>query len=354
MSIHVVNPELEMKLAAQRRNSTIASLIIGSLLVCLLALIFWAIGIKLFSNKTPVFETYISEDVVDNPIKKAVIMPPLNKQPSPSQSPSDRLILPNVSSEISIPEVDVSTEPLVVEYSAGSQFGDGFNGSFGDGKNSRGGNINFFVPGIKGERICFVIDYSQSMKRGNRIALLKAELEKTISELPAGLNYQLIFFAGPTWVAGSNVSGGKSRPIITSGNKTYKWSSTSTFDYAPVGDVQPVEWLKASPSQIEKSLEHVRNTPLIFGTSWESPIEMALQMSPKPDEIVFLTDGDSGKNTVKKAKKLAALAAEEGVVINAISLMHPKAWEAMKILAELTGGMFALIDENGNKVEKLK
>ena len=45
MSKYIVNPELEARLIAQRRVSTIASLFVGLLLMALLALLFWLIGI---------------------------------------------------------------------------------------------------------------------------------------------------------------------------------------------------------------------------------------------------------------------------------------------------------------------
>jgi hypothetical protein len=40
---------------------------------------------------------------------------------------------------------------------------------------------------------------------GQRDKLMRDELEKSIKEMPTGAKYQLIFFAGPAWVAGSEV-----------------------------------------------------------------------------------------------------------------------------------------------------
>ena len=51
MSKYIVNPELEARLTAQRRASSIASLFVGLLLMALLALLFWLIGIQIFSFK---------------------------------------------------------------------------------------------------------------------------------------------------------------------------------------------------------------------------------------------------------------------------------------------------------------
>jgi len=62
-----------------------------------------------------------------------------------------------------------------------------------------GSGFSFFGQPGGGGNVAFVIDYSKSMEKGNKIGLLKSELKKTIESLPNGMKYQLIYFAGPTW-----------------------------------------------------------------------------------------------------------------------------------------------------------
>ena len=69
MSIHAqISPEVEATLAAQRRNSTIASLIVGILLMSLIALVFWYLKDLIYSNKTEAIVSYIPDEQVDEEI----------------------------------------------------------------------------------------------------------------------------------------------------------------------------------------------------------------------------------------------------------------------------------------------
>ena len=76
---------------------------------------------------------------------------------------------------------------------------------------------------------------------------------------------------------------------------------------------------------------------------------MALDMKPKPDLVVFLTDGASGSDSSEKAKKLGNSAKTRGIKVNTIALMEPRAREAMAELARRAGGSFALIGEDCKK-----
>ena len=78
---------------------------------------------------------------------------------------------------------------------------------------------------------------------------------------------------------------------------------------------------------------------------------MAFDMDPLPNSIVFMTDGSAPGDPVEVAEGIASRAKKEGIVINTIALMEPKAADAMETLAKGTGGVFALINENGEKVD---
>ena len=93
-------------------------------------------------------------------------------------------------------------------------------------------------------------------------------------------------------------------------------------------------------------------TGLVLGTTWLTPLEMALDMKPKPELVVFLTDGVSGKDSAEIAKDMGNRAKTRGIRINTISLMEPAAHKAMADLAERAGGEFSLIGEDGKKVKQ--
>ena len=353
MSLHVVNPELEAQLAAQRRNSTIASIIVGILLMALVALAFWAIGVHIFTERAEPMVAFQEETLVEDEIEKEKITTEVQKTPpsSPS-SASPPIISAATTSDFSIPSPEVATESLAVDFGDSEGFASGWGGGSGTGFGSGGGS-SFSLMGekISGERICFVIDYSASMG-GQRIKLLKEELNKTIEKLPNGTEYQMIFFAGPAWIAGSNVNSNKGGATIKYEGKEFKWEGKGAHNWWQVGRKQPVEWLKQSSSVRKKSLEAIQNTGLVWGTSWTAPVEMALDMKPKPELVVFLTDGASGGDSFEKAQKLGRTARAKRIKVNTIALMEPKARDAMAELARAAGGSFSLIGADGKKVEQ--
>ena len=56
-----------------------------------------------------------------------------------------------------------------------------------------------------------------------------------------------------------------------------------------------------------------------------------------------MTDGSSGSKGLQYAKELGKRAAKEGIVINSVALMEPKAEEGMKVLAQLSGGTAMMV-----------
>ena len=74
-------------------------------------------------------------------------------------------------------------------------------------------------------------------------------------------------------------------------------------------------------------------------------------MQPKPELVVFLTDGVSGKDSDQIAKRMGDLASSRSIRVNTIALMEPKARKAMAELARRSGGEFSLIGGNGKKVK---
>ena len=205
-----------------------------------------------------------------------------------------------------------------------------------------------------GQKICFVIDYSASM-RGKRIELLKAELGKTIHDLPDGIRYQLLFFAGPVWTAGDTIAryepGTGRKNTVTHKGKDYNWSYKKSFGAMAPSEEFKVEWQLSTPKNREVTARWVQETPLVYGTDWKSPLFIAMGMAPKPDLVIFLTDGLS-INALGKAQDAARVAKKSKIQVNTIALMKPQAREALQLLASETGGEFSLINEDGQKVDE--
>jgi von Willebrand factor type A domain len=241
--------------------------------------------------------------------------------------------------------VDV-TAPAI-DFGNGDDFGDGW--SSGSGSGDGGGGASFFNQKVKAKRLAYVIDYSQSMK-GVRDKLMREELGKSISQLEDGMQYQMIFFAGPVWVAGQEVTmqKGNRSAFVKDGGRKYEWiSKGAATDWEPEGKQQVPEWLSVSQSNLRATAKHVKETPLVYGTIWNHPLEMALSMDPKPDVIFFMTDGIAGTQSAAVAKKLGQKANSMNVIINTVALMVPAAQDPLKELAKRSGGQFSIVKEGG-------
>lgn len=351
MSRHAkVTPEAEQKLRNQKRNSTISAIIISLLSFALIVAILFYIALSPLFKNTEEMVTYNSGGENEEPITKPEMTNQVEKKPSSPAASMAKVIAASTPSATSIPVPDVTVVEPSLDFGDGNDFGDGWGSGSGNGAGG-GGGFSFFNQKIKAERVCYVIDYSGSMG-GKKILLLKEELKKSITALPDRVDYQLLFFAGPVWVAGDTVTGSKKNFIVTSKGKEYEWIAPGgAHSYHPKDKRQQVEWLTSTKRQRMKSLEAIQDTKLVYGTIWDHPLEMALEMKPKPDVIFFMTDGSAGGNSKNIAKEIGRKAKKEGVIINTIALMLPKAKEAMGDLAKSTGGIFTMVDKDGKTSE---
>ncbi len=345
MSTHAqLTPEAEQQLRNQKRNSTISAIIISLLSCALLVAILFYIALASFSKNQEELVTYSSGVESDEKITKPEMTNEVAKKPSSPSSSMSKVIASSTPSPTAVPVPDITIEEPSLDFGDGNDFGDGW-GS-GSGTGSGGGGVSFFKQSIKAERIAYVIDYSASM-RGKKFELMKKELAKSVKALPDSVDYQLIFFAGPVWVGGDEIHGGGKGETVsfTRDGKPYSWRGKDA------ADVPRAEWLKSDKEQRKKSLQIIKDTPMIFGTRWDLPIQYALDMTPKPDVIFFMTDGTAGKDTGSTAKKIGKNAKRKGVIINCVALMEPKAKDAMADIAKQTGGIFTEVKENGRTIQ---
>lgn len=319
----------------------------------MLVLIGLVLGLFLLPKITKdevVIVTYAYEQEKEKPERKTP-KETVQKKPSAPSASVAKVITSTAVADISIPVPDVEVTALNTDFGMDGDFGSGWGGGSGSGS----GSASFFNTKTKANRVAYVIDYSASM-RGQREALMRAELARSVGELKGQLDYQLIFFAGPAWVAGDQVQlvkNGVSK--VTSDGKTYEWNSGGgdhNFTVKDEDKAQVPKWLKPKSSQIKKSMELIQETKLVWGTTWEPAIDMALRMKPRPNVIFFMTDGSCGGNMVQLAEEIGKKAKKEGVMINTVAMMQPKTKDAMLKMAEESGGSFTLIKEDGKPYDK--
>lgn len=350
MSLHAqLSPEALAKLHKQQRNSTITSIIISVLIVILLGIILLFILLPQVDNFTPEIVSYQSGKEDDEKPDKREMSRHVERKPSAPSSSMAKVIAANTTSPTAIPVPETEVPDPSTDFGNGDDFGDGWGDGSGFGG---GGGGSFFGVPIKGDRILYIIDYSASMS-GLKAKLMRAELAKSVYKLPHDKKYQMIFFAGPVWVAGNGVSmkGHASAVISGKGGHKFKWTGgKGAGNWKENGKKQKPEWLQATDSSVKKSRTLVQKSKLIWGTNWENPLAMAFRMKPLPNVIIFMTDGVAPGNPIGIATKYAALAKKNHIIINSIALMEPKAAKAMSKLATGTGGQFSLINAKGKKV----
>ncbi|MCH2063180.1 MAG: VWA domain-containing protein [Roseibacillus sp.] len=346
------SPDAAEALKRQRRMASIASLAIAILTVVLVAVVLALFLLPALRMQSSDIVAYSAEMEEEEVVEQPEITPQVRRQPSAPSSAMAKVIATTVPSPISVPVPDTETPDPSIDFGDGDDFGDGWGEGSGSGL---GGGTSFFGVTSRAERIAYVIDYSASMRGPpkedpSRADLMRKELKRSVDRIAAKTNYALIFFAGPAWVAGDEVDWTKQKATITGkGRRKYEWKSGGkAHEWEQVGKKEPVEWLSATEGQLSKSRKIIEKTPLVWGTRWDNPLQMALDMEPRPQVIYFMTDGVA-RGSDKWAKEIGARAKSRGIKINCVAMMQPKAHDDMDDLAKRTGGHFTIVMKGGQR-----
>ena len=136
MSLHAeLSPEALARLHAQRRNSTISSLVIAFLVVVLIGLILGIFLIPTFVKETPTIVTYESNLTEDTNLEERKVQTSLDRKPSSPSSSMAKVITANTASPVAVPVPDVDITTPSLDFGDG----DGFGSGWGDGDGTGGG-----------------------------------------------------------------------------------------------------------------------------------------------------------------------------------------------------------------------
>lgn len=225
----------------------------------------------------------------------------------------------------------------------------GAGGGFGAGI-GRGGKFTFVGQTALGKHVVFVVDVSGSMsaiapgERISRFDLLKKELVKTMSQMPMGTFYQILFFSDYAWPhdqVDSNNNEALSKYKWEIDPKEYKKAKIPTFKY-----------LQANPFTLRESSDIVQRSNNPGGTNWGSGLLMALKGSPKPDVIFFMTDGlrsdEQGWIDVVTSENKSRLPL---TAIYTSAMQQPDAAPELDNLAKRNNGRFTVVLGDGKIVK---
>lgn len=238
--------------------------------------------------------------------------------------------------------------------------------SFGSTSNEP---VSFFGSTAASNKVVFVVDASLSMKatgsggKVTKVDLMKKELIKTVGLLPEGVDFQILFFSGPSWFLDLTPLKNDPNPQIAIQKYNQQlvrqvkkdWAGQGAHDWEFKGG-QPSDWpdqkyIRSTPSNRRLAIEMIKGTPLMLGTDWRDPLKMAMKM--KPDTIYFMTDGAVAKHPTKKPVVDDVLdfnRKNSKATINTVCMMVLKASEQLQELASKTKGEFVLVKEDGTSV----
>jgi len=135
-------------------------------------------------------------------LKKKDFARSVQQKPMPAQSASKvEPIMSNIATAVSLPSFESEEEPEGI----GADFGRGFGYGKGHAGGGGGGSISFFGVPQKANSIVFIVDFSGSMEQeapggGTRLTRCKTELIKSISKLPNGMPFQVLFYSTEPWL----------------------------------------------------------------------------------------------------------------------------------------------------------
>jgi len=142
MSLHAqLSPEAQARLAAQRRTSTITSLIIALLSMVLIGVILLIITMALNVKEIPQIVSYSGVQDDDDSIKQKKVQTQVERKPAAPSSSMSKVIAANTASPTAVPVPEIDVPEVQTDFGDGNDFGDGWGDGDGTGAGGGFGNI---------------------------------------------------------------------------------------------------------------------------------------------------------------------------------------------------------------------
>ena len=142
MSLHAqLSPEAQARLAAQKRTSTITSLIIALLLMVLVGVILMIIAMNSNIKVIPQLVSYNGTPESEDNLKQKKVQTQIERKPAAPSSSMSKVIAANTTSPTAIPVPEIDVPEPSTDFGDGNDFGDGWGDGDGSGAGGGFGNI---------------------------------------------------------------------------------------------------------------------------------------------------------------------------------------------------------------------
>ena len=213
------------------------------------------------------------------------------------------------------------------------EIGEGWGDNEGDG--TGGGGASFFGSYRKGKRVAYVVDFSGSMGStaeggGTFAQALKKELTESISNLPTGMYFTVIFFSSRAW------------------NLTTEGDDYVANGWNGLGTAPHTNWYPSNENIKKEVINRINSMPVAGGTMWYPGIKMAMSMNPPPSIVYLLSDGEprDGLSVTDEMKQINP----GGTPIDTIAFEVPGEPAALLMdIAKMTGGKFVMVYKGERK-----
>jgi hypothetical protein len=327
--ISLDDAELEAKEAAAKdeflrlkKQGKLVSAITTTIVHLVIVLVLWCIIVALGPDEVP--QIVAITETKDNTyqIEKQDFARSVKRKPQPPKSASRVQTITSVAaSPVSVLSIE---DPVIDPLGIGTDFGRGFGQGKGNGDGG-GGTSSFFGGTAKGNRVVFVVDFSGSMIKeggGVRLQMLKKELISSISKLPKGMSFQVIYYSTAPWLGGESL-----------------YTAPTRFPDKPE---DRVPWSEATKEGIARAVNHIRAAKPEGATLWKDPLELAFAMRPVPAVVWLLSDGEA-QDAEEVVEKIKAINSSR-IPINTIGLEVPgAAFSYLVDIARQTGGKASIV-----------
>lgn len=295
------------------KRSVIILLVLGAILSILIHILIGALlngygtspGVGEDKTDSAIIEFAISESETLTDSPEATSLEESDSAPAALESPltaeSALEATSSSASELLANQAQVPTLGGV----GGGDLGSGMGGSGG-----AGGGTSFFGISSKGGRFCYIMDISASMLQGTRLDAAITELISSLRKLPNFSQFYVLFYS-------------------------------TNFTEPP----SQHGWNTARRSSLNRIINEVHRVQAHGGTLPAPAFKKAMELSPLPDVIFFLTDGQIPTTFIDELRNM--LPSGKRIVVHAVAFGSGADINQMKEIAKLTGGQYKEVKLGG-------